>query len=320
VSHAASEPSSAVVYHEPARSYWTLLYVVAIFAVGFVIDLVLGGGIAHLLGWLAATAVVVGIWALVLYAVRSEKSLRVTAHELQIGDEAIPRDRVVGFAAAVDDEELPVLGWPGGKPRQLRGVTLRLIDGQDLVVPTRFPERLRAVLGIDAGSLSPSLSPTGPDVRAAARSDLGQLADIDQRAETLFRLAGYDLPDVPFDEEDLAKAAAVFVAGRPPIGFVWLTEVDGVAHVEELAVIPKWMRQGIGSRLLERAGEWATRKEYPAITLITFADVPWNGPFYRARGFVELADLTPGLAALRAREKELGFDDVGRRVVMRRDL
>jgi hypothetical protein len=48
--------------------------------------------------------------------------------------------------------------------------------------------------------------------------------------------------------------------------------------------------------------------------------VPWNGPYYAARGFVEVDDVTPGVVALREREQRLGLDEVGRRIVMRRDL
>jgi GNAT superfamily N-acetyltransferase len=305
-----------VVYRETPRSYWSLLWFVAVLLIGFVIDLAFGGGIPHLVGWLVALAIVVGLNFIVVYAVRSEKSLLVTADELRIGDDAVGRAEVVGFAAAIDEDDVPVLGWPGGKPRSLRGVTLRLSDGSDVVVPTRYPDRLRAALEL-GDDVVPAM---GQEVRAAARSEYAELAEIDERAETLFRLAGYDLPDVPYAAGALAKARAVFVAGRPAVGYVWVDEVDGLAHVHELAVIPKWMRQGIGSRLLERACSWARDHGYPAITLLTYADVPWNAPYYRGRGFVELAELTRGLAALRQHEIDLGLDAVGRRVAMRRDL
>ena len=56
---------------------------------------------------------------------------------------------------------------------------------------------------------------------------------------------------------ELERAAAVFVAGRPPVGFVQIEEVDGLAYLVELAVIPRWMRQGIGTALVDRACEWA---------------------------------------------------------------
>jgi len=302
------------VYREAPRSYWSLLGVVGIFAVGFVIDLLLGGAVAHLPGWLLATAIVTGMWALVLYAVRSQKSLVVTADELAVGEEAIPRADVAGFAASLDDEELPVLGWPSGKPRQLRGVTLRLADGTDVVVPTRHADRLRAALAVGDAPVK------GQDVRAAAKSDLPLLDEIGERADALFRAAGYSLPEIPLDDDSIADAKAVFVAGRPPVGFVLVGEVDGLAHVEELAVVPKWMGQGIGTRLLERAVEWARGKGYPAVTLTTYADVPWNGPFYTARGFVKVDDPSPGLVAVRENERSLGLDGVARRIVMRREL
>jgi GNAT superfamily N-acetyltransferase len=80
------------------------------------------------------------------------------------------------------------------------------------------------------------------------------------------------------------------------------------------------MRQGIGSALVERACEWARAHDYPAITLTTYADVPWNGPYYAKRGFMEVADPSPGLRAVRDQERGVGLDAVGRRIVMRRAL
>jgi GNAT superfamily N-acetyltransferase len=302
-------------YDEKARSYASLWVFVAIIVAGFVIDLVLGGGLAHLLGWLIALVLVVGVNFVVVYAVRSEKSLRVTAEELRVGDEAIPRADVVAIAAGVDETDLPVLGWPMGRPRALKGLTVRLADGQDVVVPTRFPDRLQAALGIAAEA-----APPGHAVRAAARSEFALLAEVDQRAEVIFRTAGYDLPDLPLDPAELERAAAVFVAGRPPVGFVQVEEVDGLAHIVELAVIPRWMRQGIGTALLERACEWARAHGYPAMTLTTYADVPWNAPYYARRGFVEITDYGPGIAEERKVEAERGLDAVGRRIVMRREL
>ena len=71
---------------------------------------------------------------------------------------------------------------------------------------------------------------------------------------------------------------------------------------------------------LEAACDWAAAEEFRAITLITFADVAWNAPFYAARGFTVVDDITPGLAALRQKERTVGLDAVGTRVVMRREL
>ena len=93
----------------------------------------------------------------------------------------------------------------------------------------------------------------GTEVRPADDGDLALVPEIDDRADTVFRMAGYDLPDIAFDEGDLAQAKAVFVAGRPTVGYVAVNEVDGLAHVAQLAVLPGAMRQGVGTRLLDRA-------------------------------------------------------------------
>ena len=61
-------------------------------------------------------------------------------------------------------------------------------------------------------------------------------------------------------------------------------------------------------------------QRHPAITLITYADVEWNAPYYRRRGFAELDALTPGLAAMRAEEIAMGLDQLGPRIAMRREL
>ena len=59
----------------------------------------------------------------------------------------------------------------------------------------------------------------------------------------------------------------------------------------------------------------------PALTLTTFAYVPWNAPYYARCGFRVLddAEITPGLRAIREQEAALGLDRWPR-VCMRRDL
>ena len=109
-------------------------------------------------------------------------------------------------------------------------------------------------------------------------------------------------------------------AGRPALGFARLEIVDGSAHLEQIAVVPRAMRRGIGSALIEAACAWAKDNSFEALTSITFAEVAWNGPFYAARGFVPLEEITPGLAALREHERAAGLDAMGKRIVMRREL
>jgi GNAT superfamily N-acetyltransferase len=300
-------------YSEPARSYRGLWLLVALLLVLFLIDVGLGSAVAHLPGWLIASALVLGIGAFVVHAARVSHSLTLSEDELRIGDEAIGRDDIAAVTPGVD-AELPVLGWRTGLPAGSKGVIVRLSDDTAVVVPCRYPDRLVAALGVGSGD--------GPEVRPAEPADLEQLAEIDERADTLFRMAGYDLPELPFDAEGVRAAKAVFVVGQPPVGYVQVDEVDGAAHVAQLAVLPGAMRQGLGTRLLDRACEWAREQGYDAVTLTTYADVPWNGRYYRVRGFAEIEtdDVTPGLSARREWERSVGLDGVGRRIVMRRAL
>lgn len=74
-------------------------------------------------------------------------------------------------------------------------------------------------------------------------------------------------------------------------------------------------------RLLDHAASLAAADGLPALTLTTFAHVPWNAPYYARCGFRVLADieLTLGLRAIRRREAALGLD-WWPRVCMRHDL
>jgi GNAT superfamily N-acetyltransferase len=128
----------------------------------------------------------------------------------------------------------------------------------------------------------------------------------------------------PFLEDETANhlpvAAAVYAVGDPAVGFVSLEIVDGVAHVDQVSVLPDHGRKGLGRALLEAAVGWAAASGYPALTLLTYRDVPWNAPFYRTLGFEEITTLSPGLAAIRSHELDAGLDAFGPRLAMRRAL
>ena len=311
--------SDTVVYREDARSYRSLGWSVITIPAAFGLDwLVSGrhGALVHLPGWLVFGGLLIGAHWLLLHAVRSTHSLLVTPEELAVGDETVARADIAGVALGRGpDPDVVTLGWPNGFPRKAAAVTVRLADGRDILVPTRFPDLLSDALQV--GALEPERP---PDVRVAGAADLDQVPGIDERAEVIFRVAGYPLPALPFDHDALRAAALVLVIDEPPVGFAWVDEVDGAAHLHELAVLPSAMRRGHGGRLLEAACEWAVRRGYAALTLTTFAEVPWNGPFYAARGFVEIEPQTPQLQAIRAHERAVGLDAVARRVVMRRVL
>ncbi|MEO6886511.1 MAG: GNAT family N-acetyltransferase [Jatrophihabitantaceae bacterium] len=302
------------IYAERPRSYASSVVLFALLCGGFLVDVSVGGGGAHLFAWLAAAVLIVGIDLITVRAARSFRSLTVTDTELTLGEHVVALDQIGSLDLDLDaDEAAPILGRPVGfgLPKGTRGLALHLVDGTTLVVPSRFPDRLRVALQVQVDV---------PDIRSADADELLLLAEIDERADSLFRVSGIDLPQIPFPVDELHDAKAVLVVGRPPVGFVRVDEVDGLAHIEALAVIPGRMRRGLGSQLLAAACDWAAAAGYRAITLITFAEVPWNAPFYGTRGFVVVDRLTSELAELRDWEQSVGLDRLGARVVMRREL
>jgi len=172
---------------------------------------------------------------------------------------------------------------------------------------------------LNDGRQTPADGPAAA-VRPADPSEFDHLRRIWAASDRLLEEYGIG----PFVEDEsenhLPAAAAVFAVGEPAVGFVCLELVDGTAHVDQLSVLPEFGRRGIGRALLETAIGWAVSSGYGELTLTTYRDVPFNAPFYRTLGFEELTDLGPGLAAIRAHEREIGNDDFGPRIAMRRVL
>lgn len=89
------------------------------------------------------------------------------------------------------------------------------------------------------------------------------------------------------------------VADDQPIGFLLSEPLDDALFIVEIAVHQAWQGRGIGRMMLEQVIETARQAAYPAVTLTTFRDVPWNAPFYTRLGFSMLSErrLLAGLAA-----------------------
>jgi len=79
-----------------------------------------------------------------------------------------------------------------------------------------------------------------------------------------------------------------------PRATCWLRRWTAAAHLEQVSVDPAYTGQQLGRLLVEQAVAWARGHDYPAITLTTFTDVAWNGPWYTRLGFSAVEPLTPG--------------------------
>jgi GNAT superfamily N-acetyltransferase len=163
-------------------------------------------------------------------------------------------------------------------------------------------------------------------IRPARAGDVGAMRRIEVAAGQAFAGLGMDFvaSDEPLPAGELlgfVTAGRAWVAGDEPVAYLIADWVDGNAHIEQVSVDPAHAGRGIGAALVEHVAEWARARSAPALTLTTYAEVPWNGPYYERLGFRPLpeADLTPGLRRLRAEEAAHGLDQWPR-LAMRRDL
>jgi GNAT superfamily N-acetyltransferase len=166
-------------------------------------------------------------------------------------------------------------------------------------------------------------------IRAARAAELPGLQAIERAAGQIF--ADFGMPEIAqYDPWPLPVMAASQQAGLlwvladqadEPVAYLMAGLVDGCLQVEQVTVHPGHARRGLGRRLLDHAARRAAAGGLPALTLTTFAHVPWNAPYYARCGFRVLddAEITPGLAAIRRREAAMGADRWPR-VCMRRDL
>jgi len=166
-------------------------------------------------------------------------------------------------------------------------------------------------------------------LRAASFRDLSRLPEIERQAGEVFRDVGMNAvaDDEPLGLELLRgyveRGQAWVLADHAdvPVAYLLADVVDGAGHVEQVSVIPGHAGQGLGRALIDHACEWALGNGLKAVTLTTFANVPWNAPYYERCGFRRLPadDLTPGLLRLRREEADHGLD-AWPRVCMRRLL
>jgi GNAT superfamily N-acetyltransferase len=121
-----------------------------------------------------------------------------------------------------------------------------------------------------------------------------QLQAIERAAGARFREIG--MADIADHEptpvaifEDRAAAGQLLVAHDDTgaiAGFLFWSAKDGMAYIEEVAVHTAHAGRRVGVQLIDRLAQDAHGR-FPAITLTTFRDVPWNGPYYAKLGFKE---------------------------------
>ncbi|PGH31739.1 hypothetical protein GX50_05462 [[Emmonsia] crescens] len=177
-------------------------------------------------------------------------------------------------------------------------------------------------------------------IRSARPADLPLLQAIERAAGEPFRALA--MAEIAEDEppslsllQKYAEGGRCWVATTPevtrnnddngdddqPVAYLLSSRVDGTAHIEQVSVTPAAARRGLGAALIDHLAVWAVAQGLSALTLTTFAEVPWNAPYYERIGFRVLAvdEVGKELHAIRVLEGERGLDRWPR-VCMRREL
>jgi GNAT superfamily N-acetyltransferase len=135
---------------------------------------------------------------------------------------------------------------------------------------------------------------TNIGIRNAVPPDFDKLPFVEVAAAQAFKAIGLQAvahmpPTPPEDYHQLPASAFVLVAETDEqiIGFCVVTELCGEAHLKEISVAHDFAGKGVGKRLLLQALTQAQTRDYTAMTLTTFKDVPFNAPFYKNLGFAE---------------------------------
>jgi GNAT superfamily N-acetyltransferase len=157
--------------------------------------------------------------------------------------------------------------------------------------------------------------------------ELALLPAVEAAADTMFGPFEHGPFPGPGTAEDFAAALVVLVAGDPPVGLCRIDAVgDGAhleqlsVHLEQLSVHPDHGGRGVGRALLRAGLEWAAARGYRQLTLCTYRDVPWNGPFYASEGFVEVGSADDWWAAHDGPPEEPELARYGTRIAMARPL
>jgi predicted N-acetyltransferase YhbS len=165
-------------------------------------------------------------------------------------------------------------------------------------------------------------------IRKGRADEAEAIRAVEKSAGARFRSVGMDdIADAEVTAAaklvDRAKNGRLFVAadGDTVCGFAIFSVVDGQCYLEEVSVASSHAGKRIGSELIAAVEDAGRNLGLAWITLSTFRDVPWNGPYYSRLGFAEWPheQLPPGHLARHADQARDGLD-MTRRFFMRKRL
>ena len=140
--------------------------------------------------------------------------------------------------------------------------------------------------------------PQGYSLTDASEKDICTLVEVDKAAGMLFADTGLISDEalhdhVPAEVFDHAIRDSNLITARHDvdqlIGFALVSVRGGTLYLDQISVRPDHGRRGVGGALLHEIIVLAKRRRLRHVTLSTFRDLSWNGPFYAKHGFREIA-------------------------------
>lgn len=159
------------------------------------------------------------------------------------------------------------------------------------------------------------------EIRPCQHDELSQLPIIETAADAVFPTGRVPVNETTaLGELKQALDAGLLLVStmhEQVVGFIAGLPHDTTIHLRTLAVHPQHGRKGIGTALVRRLLVRTNQCGYRDVTLTTFADLPFNGPFYERLGFRRLAtdEGDARLANILKTERDAGMTH---RIAMRR--
>lgn len=171
--------------------------------------------------------------------------------------------------------------------------------------------------------------PEGYSITAAELDDIPALISVDKAASALFEPTGLLTNEALQDHvpaevlEAEIPAGNVFAARNQhdwAVGFALIRPRGTGLYLDQVSVHPDHGQNGLGRALVIRTLAEAEHRKLPHVSLSTFRDLAWNGPFYASLGFREIsrAQLEPYMIEIEEAQKP--FMDVSQRCFMRRKV
>jgi GNAT superfamily N-acetyltransferase len=133
-------------------------------------------------------------------------------------------------------------------------------------------------------------------LRLARAADAEAMPDIERAAAVAFANEPSVDPARTRSEADYTRLirkghSLVAHVDEAMAGFLVAEPFRRELHIWEMDVAPAFQRRGIGAGLVRAAQIDARNTGFSALTLTTFRDLAWNGPFYARLGFEEVTAL-----------------------------